>query len=135
VVGLVIVAHSPDLLRGLRAMIAQAAPAVPVAGAAGTALGALGTSAPDVEEALRWALAASGGDGVVVLIDLGSAALSLEIALEALGEADRRLVALSNGPIVEGAILAAVEAQSGAPRDFVLRSADAGASSVKLPAD
>jgi PTS hybrid protein len=135
VVGLVIVAHSPDLLRGLRAMIAQAAPAVPVAGAAGTALGALGTSAPDVEEALHQALAASGGDGVVVLIDLGSAALSLEIALEALDETDRRLVGLSNGPIVEGAILAAVEAQSGAPLDVVLRSAEDAASTPKIPAD
>jgi len=135
VVGLVIVAHSPDLLRGLRAMIAQAAPAVPVAGAAGTALGALGTSAPDVEEALHQALAASGGDGVVVLIDLGSAALAVEIALEALDEWDRRLVALSNGPIVEGAILAAVEARSGAPLDVVLRSAEAAASTPKIPAD
>lgn len=133
VVALVLVAHSPELLRGLRAMIAQAAGSVPVQVAAGTALGALGTNAPAVAAALRAALSASGSDGVLVMIDLGSAALAVEIALETLPEADRAQVRLSEGPIVEGSILAAVEAASGAPLADVLAVADAAGRAPKLP--
>ena len=36
-VALVLVGHSPELLRGLRAMLAQAAPETPVSVAGGTA--------------------------------------------------------------------------------------------------
>ena len=52
-----------------------------VAIAGGTDDGRLGTSAPRIAAALRSTLAAS-PDGVLVLLDLGSAALSLEMALE-----------------------------------------------------
>ncbi len=133
VVGLVLVAHSPVLLAGLRAMVAQAAPAVPVGEAGGTAVGALGTSAPKVLDVLREVLAASAGDGAVILIDLGSAALAVEIALEEATAEERRLTRLSGGPIVEGAVLAAVEAASGAPLDDVARAADGAAGVPKLP--
>ena len=53
-------------------------------------------------------------DGVVVLLDLGSAALSLELALEDLDPVDRDRVLVSEAPLVEGAILAAVQASIGA---------------------
>ncbi len=133
VVALVLVAHSPELLVGLRAMVAQAAPRVPVAIAGGTATGTLGTNAPAVERAVRQALRASDGDGVVVLIDLGSAAMAVEIALEALDERDRERVQLGSGPIVEGAVLAAVESASGASLEAVVDAADRAADSPKLP--
>jgi dihydroxyacetone kinase DhaKLM complex PTS-EIIA-like component DhaM len=133
VVGLVLVAHSPELLRGLRAMVAQAAGNVPVALAGGTSTGALGTSAPAVRSAVRVALDASEGDGAVVLIDLGSAALAVEIALEELPPADARRVRVSCGPIVEGAVLAAVESASGATLDAVLAAADRAGGAPKLP--
>jgi PTS hybrid protein len=51
---------------------------------------------------------------VLVLLDLGSAALSLEIALEELDEATRAIVRVSNAPLVEGSVLAAVTASTGA---------------------
>jgi dihydroxyacetone kinase DhaKLM complex PTS-EIIA-like component DhaM len=76
-IALALVGHSPELLRGLAAMVAQAAPVVPVVVAGGTASGALGTSSPAIEDALTVALEASGGDGVVVVFDLGSAAMAL----------------------------------------------------------
>ena len=134
-IALALVGHSPELLRALREMVAQAAPAVPVATAGGSAVGALGTSSPAIEQALAAALAASGGDGVVVLFDLGSAAMALEMALEALAAPDRDRILVSRGPLVEGAVAAAVEAAAGAPLEQVLSAADGERETAKLPPD
>ncbi len=134
-IALALVGHSPDLLAALAAMLAQAAPAVPVTTAGGSAAGSLGTSSPAIERALAASLAASGGDGVVVLFDIGSAAMALEMALEALPAADRGLVRVSRGPLVEGAVAAAVEAAAGSPLERVLAVADAERFTEKLPRD
>ena len=134
-IALVLVAHSPELLAGLRSMVGQAAPAVPIAIAGGTSVGNLGTSSPVVLEALRSALAGSAGDGAVVLFDLGSAVMALEMALEELVPADRARVRVSRGPLVEGAVRAAVEAAGGASLDEVVAVADAERGVEKLPAD
>lgn len=134
-VSLVLVGHSPALLRALRAMIAQSAPRVAVAIAGGTATGRLGTSGPAIVEALRAGLAAAEGDGVAVLFDIGSAVLALEIALEDLDAGERALVGVSGGPLVEGALRAAVEAAGGAPLAAVVAAADAERFTAKLPPD
>jgi phosphoenolpyruvate---glycerone phosphotransferase subunit DhaM len=134
-IALALVGHSGELLHALRAMVAQAAPAVPVATAGGTAAGSLGTSSPGILEALRLGLRASGGDGVVVLFDLGSATLALEMALEELPDHDRARIAVSDGPLVEGAVRAAVEAAGGASLAQVCAVADAERATSKLPAD
>jgi len=134
-IALALVGHSGELLRALREMVAQAAPAVPVATAGGTATGHLGTSSPGIGEALWEALRASGGDGVVVLFDLGSAALALEMALEELPDRDRARIAVSDGPLVEGAVRAAVEAAGGASLAQVCAVADGERATAKLPAD
>jgi PTS hybrid protein len=132
-VGLVLISHSATLVDGLRDMVAQVAGdgvAVEVAG--GTDDGRLGTSAPRIAAALRAALAGS-PDGVVVLLDLGSAALSLEVALEELDPADRERVRISEAPLVEGAVMAAVQASVGAVLADVESAAAAAASMAKLP--
>jgi PTS hybrid protein len=134
-IALALVGHSPDLLAALAAMLAQAAPAVPVTTAGGSAAGSLGTSSPTIEQELAAALVASGGEGVVVLFDLGSAAMALEMALEALPAADRDRIRVSRGPLVEGAVAAAVEAAAGAPLERVLAVADAERLTEKLPRD
>jgi dihydroxyacetone kinase DhaKLM complex PTS-EIIA-like component DhaM len=135
VIALALVGHSGELLRALRAMVAQAAPHVPVMTAGGTATGSLGTSSPGILDALRAALRASGGEGVVVLFDLGSAALALEVALEELADLDRARIAVSDGPLVEGAVRAAVEAAGGATLAQVCAVADGERATPKLPPD
>ena len=133
---LVLVSHSDTLVAGLRDMVAQVAgDDVRVTIAGGTEDGRLGTSAPRIAEALR---AAIGGpddraDGVLVLLDLGSAALSLEIALEELDPADRAIIQVSGAPLVEGAVMAAVQASVGASLDEVARAAAEATSMPKLP--
>lgn len=134
-IALALVGHSPDLLAALEAMLAQVAPAVPVTTAGGSPAGSLGTSSPAIEQALAAALVASGGEGVVVLFDLGSAAMALEMALETLAPADRDRVRVSRGPLVEGAVAAGVEAAGGAGLERVLTVADAERFAEKLPRD
>ena len=107
-VGIVLVSHSPALAAGLADMLGQiGSEDVPVALAAGTADGRLGTSPDLVSRALA---AAERGDGVLVLPDLGSAVLSVKVALE---DADTARVEVVDAPFVEGAVAAAVTAASG----------------------
>jgi dihydroxyacetone kinase phosphotransfer subunit len=133
VVGLVLVSHSAAIAEGLATMCRQVAgPDVAVVAAGGVPDGGLGTSADRIEAALRTALA--GGDGVLVLLDLGSAVLSLEVALESLDGTQRGRVQVSDAPLVEGAVLAAVQASLGAPLDEVLAAAHRAVGLAKRPA-
>jgi phosphoenolpyruvate---glycerone phosphotransferase subunit DhaM len=109
VVGIVLVSHSPKLAAGLADLLAEiGSPDVAVVLAAGTEDGRLGTSPDAVRAAVR---SADRGDGVVVLPDLGSAVLSVKVALE---EADQERQVLVDAPFVEGAVAAAVTAAGGA---------------------
>ena len=132
-VGLVLVSHSAQLAEGLREMVAQVAgDDVPVATAGGTEDGRLGTSAPRIADAIRSTFE-RGAEATLVLLDLGSAALSLELALEELDGSDRARVRVSDAPLVEGAVLAAVQASVGASLDDVAEAAAGAASMTKLP--
>jgi PTS hybrid protein len=131
-VGLILVSHSGTLVDGLRDMVAQVAgPDVPIETAGGTEDGRLGTSAPRISEAIRSVLDRVGS--AVVLLDLGSAALSLELALEDLSAADRERVHISEAPLVEGAVLAAVQASVGASIEEVVAAAESAATMAKMP--
>jgi dihydroxyacetone kinase phosphotransfer subunit len=132
-VGLVLVSHSATLVEGLREMVAQVAgDEIPVTTAGGTDDGRLGTSAPRIAAAVRQALDAGAGEALV-LLDLGSAALSLELAIEDLSDDERARVRISEAPLVEGAVLAAVQASVGASIDDVVAAANGAASMTKLP--
>jgi dihydroxyacetone kinase phosphotransfer subunit len=132
-VSLVLVSHSKALAEGLRDMVAQVAgESVGVFAAGGTADGRLGTNAEAVLEAIRGTLQA-GADGVLVLLDLGSAWLSVELALEELTQAERARVQVSEAPLVEGAVLAAVQASVGASLSEVAAAAAGAASMSKAP--
>ncbi len=134
-IGLVLVAHSADVVRGVVAMVMQAAPDVPVDGAGGLSGGRLGTNGLEVAGALRRVLEANGRDGILVLLDLGSASMAVDLALDELDRADRALVRLTEAPIVEGAVLAAVAAAGGAGVDAVAAAAERARTLPKLPRD
>jgi phosphocarrier protein FPr len=71
-----------------------------------------GTDAVRVKEAIE---KVDGPAGVVVLMDLGSAVLSAELAVDLLDDPTARdRVVLSSAPIVEGLIVAAVATYGGA---------------------
>ncbi|HEY0452653.1 dihydroxyacetone kinase phosphoryl donor subunit DhaM [Actinophytocola sp.] len=108
-VGLVVVSHSARLADGVVEVAAQMAPDVRVVAAGGTADGGIGTDFDAVSAALG---DADTGAGVVVLYDLGSARMVAEMAVEALPGPDTAV--LVDAPVVEGAVAAAVAAQSSA---------------------
>jgi phosphocarrier protein FPr len=128
-VGIVLVSHSKKLAIALRELVLQmVGPDFPIAIAAGVGedFSELGTDAVHISEVLQPFL---DGDGAVVLMDLGSAVLSAQTALELL---DTSVVAdpttklrLIPAPIVEAAVSAAVQASVGATLDEVVREARA----------
>src|SRR5436305_8975950 len=85
--------------------------------------GALGTDAVRVMEAID---RADSGDGVLVLMDLGSAVLSAETALDFLTPEQRESVLLCEAPLVEGAVAAAVAAKLGESLAEVAKEARGG---------
>jgi dihydroxyacetone kinase DhaKLM complex PTS-EIIA-like component DhaM len=121
------------LVEGLRDMVGQVAGQdAPVAIAGGTEDGRLGTSAPLIAVAIRQAFTA-GADEILILLDLGSAGLSLELALVEFEPPERARIRVSEAPLVEGAVLAAVQASVGATLNEVAEAAAGAATMSKLP--
>ena len=122
-VGLVVVSHSSRLAGGVVELAAQmAGPDVRIGAAGGLDEpgGALGTDAASVLRSIEdvWT-----EDGVLVLMDLGSAVLSAELALDLLDGERRDRVRLTAAPLVEGAVAAAVAAGLGDTLDAVAAAA------------
>ena len=121
-VGIVVVSHSAGLADGVVALAREmSGPELRLEAAGGfEEEGALGTDAGRVLEAVQRAMSA---DGVLVLMDLGSALMSAEFAVEMLGDDAGGPVRLSGAPLVEGAVAAAVAAAGGASLDEVAAEA------------
>jgi PTS hybrid protein len=130
-VGLVIVSHSAKLAEGVVELAGQMTQGrVRLIPAGGTADGTLGTSMERVVGAIE---RADGGEGVLVLLDLGSALMATELALEALPQPQRDRVRISGAPLVEGAIVAAVEAAVGGTLEAVWHAARTASATPKVP--
>ncbi|HEV8653739.1 MAG TPA: dihydroxyacetone kinase phosphoryl donor subunit DhaM [Actinomycetes bacterium] len=129
-VGLVVVSHSAKVAEGVVELAAEMAGDVKVRAAGGTDDGEIGTSAVLIATAIE---AADEGDGVLVLVDLGSAVLSAQMAIDELvGEELRGRVRISEGPLVEGTVIAAIQAGTGSDLDAVDQAAAAAATMTKV---
>ncbi|MER6047822.1 dihydroxyacetone kinase phosphoryl donor subunit DhaM [Streptomyces sp. NPDC020883] len=123
VVGIVLVSHSKavaEAVAELAAGLTGDGATAPVAAAGGTPDGGLGTSAELIASAAR---EVDRGAGVALLVDLGSAVLTVK-ALVAEGDElppDARLV---DAPFVEGAVAAVVSASAGADLAAVVAAAE-----------
>jgi PTS hybrid protein len=127
-VSLVIVSHSKQLAEGVAELANQMAQGkVAIAPAGGAADGSLGTSVEKIVAALR---SVDDPDGVLVLLDLGSAVMATEMAVEACSSEMRGHILISSAPLVEGAVIAAVESSIGNSLEEV---AEAAAEAHTLP--
>jgi multiphosphoryl transfer protein len=120
-VGIVVVSHSEALAQGVVTLAREMGGAeLKLEAAGGTEEpGILGTDAERVRAAIERAMSP---DGVLVLMDLGSALMSAEFAVELLGDAPGRVL-LSEAPLVEGAVAAAAAASGGASLEEVAAEA------------
>jgi phosphoenolpyruvate---glycerone phosphotransferase subunit DhaM len=117
-VGIVLVSHSAEVAATVAELakgLAGGGATAPVAPAGGTADGGLGTSSELITAA---AASVDGGAGVAVLVDLGSAVLTVK-ALLAEGDELPDGTRLVDAPFVEGAVAAVVTASAGGDLDAV----------------
>lgn len=119
-VALVIVSHSAKLAEGVVELAGQMAKDVQFRAAGGTEDGGIGTSFDAVFSAVEELTAA--GHQVAILTDLGSADMTVDTVLEMV---DGDQVRHCRGPLVEGAVAAAVTAQVGGDLDAVEQAAKA----------
>jgi len=103
VIGLVVVSHSHKAAEGICELAAEMGGDPPLEPAGGDGEGGIGTDAERIGDAIA---AADDGEGAVVLVDLGSAVMNAELAIE-MTDAN---ATIADAPILEGALNAAVEA-------------------------
>lgn len=106
-VGIVIVSHSQKLAEGVVEISRMMAADAPIAAAGGLDDGSLGTSYEKIFSAVE---SVASADGAVILMDMGSAVMTTEMVLEDLARDD---VVMLDCPIVEGAVIAAIESVGG----------------------
>ena len=82
-VGIVLVSHSQKAAEGAAELAKMMAPAAPVAAAGGMEDGGLGTSFEKICAAVE---SVYSEDGVVVIMDMGSAVMTAEMVVEALDD-------------------------------------------------
>ncbi len=129
-VGLVIVSHSARLAEGVAELAGQMGQGrVAIAAAGGAPDGSLGTSIEKVLAALQQV---TGPDGTLIFLDLGSAVMTTEMAIETFATTNNYRVVISTAPLVEGAVVAAVEASIGSSLDEVASAAESANELPKL---
>ena len=129
-VGLVIVSHSEKLASGVTELAQQMTQgSITIVAAGGAGNNVIGTSVDTIQHAIEHA---NGPDGVLVLLDMGSAILSTEMALEMIDEERRGKVLLTFAPITEGTLAAALEASLGHSLQEVKAAAENAANKAQL---
>jgi phosphoenolpyruvate---glycerone phosphotransferase subunit DhaM len=120
-VNLVIVSHSSRLGEGVgelaRQMLMSDNCKIAIAAGIDDPQNPIGTDAVKVMEAIE---SVADADHVLVMMDMGSALLSAETALELLAPEIAAKVRLCAAPLVEGTLAATVSAASGADIDKVI---------------
>ncbi len=125
-VGIVVVSHSQKLAEGVVELAKLMAGDANIVAAGGLDDGQAGTSFEKIMSAVE---KVHEEDGVAVLMDMGSAVMTTEMVIEALGYDD---VVMLDGPIVEGAIVAALESALGTPLEKLQAKVDEARETRKL---
>ncbi|MBR2729636.1 MAG: PTS-dependent dihydroxyacetone kinase phosphotransferase subunit DhaM [Lachnospiraceae bacterium] len=132
-VGIVIVSHSCAAAEGIRDLAAQmAGPELRIIACGGMEDGSIGTDAMRVRDAI---LDADTGDGVYVMVDLGSGIMSAETAVDFLQDEEEHAgicVQIADAPVLEGTVSAAVSASAGDPLEEVISAAEEARGMRKL---
>lgn len=113
-VGIVIVSHSAPLAESIVQLTKMMAADAHVAAAGGLEDGSFGTSYDRIKQAVDEVYS---DDGVIVLMDMGSAVMTTEMVLD---EYDPQKVCMADAPIVESAVAASVSAMCGSDLETII---------------
>ena len=116
-VGIVIVSHSVKLAEGVVDLARLMAADAPMRAAGGMDDGGFGTSFEKISNAIDEIYT---DDGVIILMDLGSAVMTTEMVIEMM---QGRKLKMVDCPLAEGAVAASVVAEGGAPLEDVVEAA------------
>ena len=113
-VGMVVVSHSAKVAEGAVELAKQMAPEAPLVAAGGLPDGGIGTDYDTILNAIESVMSE---DGVVMLVDLGSAIMTSEMAIDDCSDPDK--VKIIDAPIVEGTVYGAIQCSIGSPMEVV----------------
>ena len=106
-VGIVIVSHSQKVAEAVVELTTMMADGAAIAAAGGREDGSFGTSYEKIKNAID---SVYSEDGVIILMDMGSAVMTTEMVLE---EYDNDKIKMVDAPLVEGAVAASVSSLFG----------------------
>jgi len=119
-VNIILVSHVKEIAEGAKKLAEQMKQGeVEIIAVGGTADGDIGTDPDAIESAIK---EVNKDDGIIILADLGSAIMSVNMVLDWLGDEVREKIVLADAPFVEGAVVAAVEAGMGNSIEEILES-------------
>lgn len=130
-ISLVLVSHSAKIAEGARDLALQMTQdkvQIAVAGGLNDPEHPIGTDPMKVMEAINTVYS---DDGVIILMDLGSALMSAETAIEFLEPDQQSKIHLCPAPLIEGTVAAAVQASVGGSIELVLQEASAALDSKR----
>ena len=125
-VGFVIVSHSKKLAEGVLDLARMMAPDAKIAAAGGMEDGSFGTSFEKIRDAIEEVYSE---DGVIVLMDMGSAVMTTEMVLETM---EGKKIRMADCPVAEGAVTGTVDARVGMGIDEILQDLEQVGTQKKL---
>lgn len=125
-VGFVIVSHSCKLAEGVVDLTKMMAPDVPIVAAGGLEDGSFGTSFEKIHNAIEEVYSE---DGVIILMDMGSAVMTAEMVIESM---DGKRIKMADCPVAEGAVAGTVSSHIGMGMEEILRDLEEIGTQKKL---
>ena len=125
-VGFVIVSHSAKLAEGVADLARMMAKSAPIAPAGGLEDGGFGTSFDKISAAVEQVYS---DDGVILLMDMGSAVMTAEMVIEAM---EGKKVRMADCPVAEGAVTGTIDADAGMSLEEILEELEQVGEQKKL---
>ena len=125
-VGFVIVSHSENLAKSVVELTSIMAPSAKIAQAGGMDDGGFGTSFEKIQAAIE---SVYSDDGVLVLMDMGSAVMTTEMVIETY---EGKKVEMVDCPLVEGAVVATINSVGGMSFEAIKKALAGVGTSRKL---
>lgn len=114
-VGFVIVSHSSKLAEGVVDLTRMMAPDVPIMAAGGLEDDSFGTSFDKIYRAVEEVYSE---EGVIILVDMGSAVMTAEMVIEAM---EGKKLQIADCPVAEGAVAGTVSSRIGMGMEEILQ--------------